>query len=72
GTGPAATAPSTGRPVTRSSAPHLADLVGGWCRELDRAYGPRRVPVSARTAPHVRTTPDPAAGLTWAERAPGG
>ncbi|WP_367323034.1 M14 family zinc carboxypeptidase [Streptomyces sp. HUAS ZL42] len=40
------------------TAEALADLVREWCQELDKAYDPRWVPVSAQTALHVRAMLD--------------
>ncbi|MFD5799547.1 hypothetical protein ACFWIO_39695, partial [Streptomyces diastatochromogenes] len=36
----------------------LTDLVHEWCRELDKTYELRWIPVSAQTALHVRTMLD--------------
>ncbi|MER5467560.1 hypothetical protein [Streptomyces sp. NPDC002685] len=38
----------------------LTDLVREWCRELEKSYAPRRVPVSAQTGLQVRTMVDTA------------
>ncbi|MFF0199425.1 M14 family zinc carboxypeptidase [Streptomyces sp. NPDC005017] len=40
------------------TAEALGDLVREWCRELEKAYSPRWVPVSAQTGLHVRTMLD--------------
>lgn len=40
------------------TADALTDLVREWCRELDKTYEPRWIPVSAQTALHLRTMLD--------------
>jgi hypothetical protein len=40
------------------TADALGDLVREWCRELEKTYGPRWVPLSAQTGLHVRTMLD--------------
>ncbi|MFK0105146.1 M14 family zinc carboxypeptidase [Streptomyces sp. NPDC091217] len=46
-----------------ATADVLADLVREWCRELDKTYEPRWIPVSAQTGLHVRTMLDLAGRL---------
>ncbi|MFR9796220.1 M14 family zinc carboxypeptidase [Streptomyces sp. MS06] len=45
------------------TADALADLVREWCRELEKTYEPRWVPVPAQTALHLRTMLDVARRL---------
>jgi hypothetical protein len=45
-------------PVDPATADKLGDLVREWCQELEKAYAPRWVPVSAQTGLHVRTMLD--------------
>ncbi|MFJ8081177.1 hypothetical protein ACIQ6Y_11150 [Streptomyces sp. NPDC096205] len=45
-------------PVDPATADALGDLVREWCQELEKAYAPRWVPVSAQTGLHVRTMLD--------------